>query len=116
MVELRTRIDEKKKQFENHIKFENPYVAIGTKPGKPQWEPCCNERSYRDAFGPFPCELKEFEANGSPSEPYENDYNCFPLRPSLFGNSIFIFDFFVKLQLFAISRICGRKFEINFFS
>ena len=86
MIELTTRINESKKQFENHVKFENPYGAIGTKPQKPQWEPHFSERSYRDAFGPFECELKEFELNGSPSEPFENDFTCFPLRPSLLGN------------------------------
>ena len=98
MVELRTRIDEKKKQFENHVKFENPFGAIGTMPGKPQWQPHYTERSYRDAFGPFPCELKEFEANGLPSEPYENDYNCFPLRPSLFGISKFTYKLFREID------------------
>ena len=80
MVELITKINDKKKQFEDSVKSGNPYGAIGTKPGKPGWEPNTNEKSLCDAFGPYDFELQDFELNGEPSEPFENDFSFLPLQ------------------------------------
>jgi len=80
MLELLTRINEEKKQFENSVKVANPFGAIGTIPGQPRWGPPMMDKEYIEAFGPLDSERYEFEQNGKPSQPYENIYNHLPLN------------------------------------
>ena len=80
MLELLTRINEEKKQFENSIKVANPFGAIGTIPGQPRWGPPMMDKQYIEAFGPLDSERYEFEQNGKPSQPYVNIYNHLPLN------------------------------------